>query len=153
MSAEISPKKRILLVNGPNLNMLGIREPTLYGTATLSDVEGLARAAAHSHGFELDAIQSNHEGVLLDRIHACRATHAGIVVNPGGLAHTSVVLRDALSAVGLPVAEVHITDVARREGFRRFSYISDVAVIHVTGRGVRGYVEATAALAARIGMP
>jgi 3-dehydroquinate dehydratase-2 len=131
-----------LLVNGPNLNLLGTREPELYGTATLADVEQIARDAAAAHGFEVRAVQSNHEGVLLDAIHDARADCAGIVINPGGLTHTSVVLRDALSGVALPVAEVHISNIREREAFRQHSYVADVAVVHVIGEGVAGYATA-----------
>ena len=134
--------RRILLVNGPNLNLLGIREPAVYGTATLADVEKIATDAAAAHGVEVRSLQSNHEGVLIDAIHAARADCAGIVINPGGLTHTSVVLRDALSGVALPVAEVHISDVHARESFRHFSYVTDVAVVHVIGEGVAGYATA-----------
>lgn len=134
--------RRLLLVNGPNLNLLGVREPAIYGHETLQDAVDIARAAAQSHGFELDAVQSNHEGVLIDAIHAARTTSAGIVINPGGLTHTSVVLRDALSGVALPVAEIHVSDVTKREDFRQFSYVADVAVVHVIGEGVPGYATA-----------
>lgn len=134
--------RRILLVNGPNLNLLGIREPDVYGTDTLADVEALVQSTAGERGFEVDAIQSNHEGVLIDAIHAARTTCAGIVINPGGLTHTSVVLRDALSGVALPVAEVHISDVYAREEFRHHSYVRDVAAVHVIGEGVAGYATA-----------
>ena len=132
----------ILLVNGPNLNLLGSREPEIYGHETLADVEALVRETASARGFEVVAVQSNHEGVLIDAIHDARTTCAGIVINPGGLTHTSVVLRDALSAVALPVAEVHISDVSAREEFRRHSYVRDVAVVHVAGEGVAGYARA-----------
>ncbi|KRA23469.1 3-dehydroquinate dehydratase [Microbacterium sp. Root61] len=135
--------RRLLLVNGPNLNLLGIREPDIYGSETLQDVEALVTRTAAAHGFEVDAVQSNHEGVLIDAIHAARETCAGIVINPGGLTHTSVVLRDALSGVALPVAEVHISDVMAREEFRHFSYVKDVAIVHVIGEGVPGYAVAT----------
>ncbi|WP_426325595.1 type II 3-dehydroquinate dehydratase [Microbacterium sp. E-13] len=131
--------RRLLLVNGPNMNLLGTREPGVYGSATLADVERLTTDAAARRGFEVRAVQSNHEGVLLDAIHAAREDCAGIVINPGGLTHTSVVLRDALSGVALPVAEVHISDVTAREEFRRFSYVADVAIVHVIGEGVAGY--------------
>lgn len=134
--------RRLLLVNGPNLNLLGSREPGIYGTHTLVDVERIASEAAAAHGYQTRAVQSNHEGVLLDAIHAAREDCAGIVINPGGLTHTSVVLRDALSGVALPVAEVHISDVAAREEFRHHSYVKDVAVVHVVGEGVAGYATA-----------
>ncbi|MFB8147128.1 type II 3-dehydroquinate dehydratase [Microbacterium sp. NPDC056003] len=141
---------RLLLVNGPNLNLLGTREPGIYGSSTLSDVEALAAAAAAARGFELRAVQSNHEGVLLDAIHDARHDCAGIVINPGGLTHTSVVLRDALAGVALPVAEVHISDVNAREEFRHHSYVADVAVVHVVGEGVQGYATAIERLIAVI---
>ena len=134
--------RRLLLVNGPNLNLLGTREPGVYGAQTLVDVEALVAATAAAHGFDVDAVQSNHEGVLIDAIHGARETCAGIVINPGGLTHTSVVLRDALAAVDLPVAEVHISNVYEREEFRHHSYVSDVAVVHVVGEGVAGYATA-----------
>ncbi len=135
--------RRILLVNGPNLNLLGTREPAIYGRETLADVERVTAEAAASLGFDVRAVQSNHEGVLIDAIHDARADCAGIVINPGGLTHTSVVLRDALSGVGLPVAEVHISDIGARESFRHLSYVADVAIVHVTGEGVAGYATAT----------
>ncbi|GAA3624908.1 type II 3-dehydroquinate dehydratase [Microbacterium awajiense] len=138
--------RRLLLVNGPNLNLLGTREPAVYGTATLADVEAITRDAAQQRGFEVRAVQSNHEGVLIDAIHDARDDCAGIVINPGGLTHTSVVLRDALSGVGLPVAEVHISDVRAREPFRHHSYVADVALVHVVGEGVAGYAAAVARL-------
>ena len=138
--------RRLLLVNGPNLNLLGTREPDIYGTQTLADVEQTTVDAAAKRGFEVRAVQSNHEGVLLDAIHAAREDCAGIVINPGGLTHTSVVLRDALSGVGLPVAEVHISDVTAREEFRHHSYVADVAAVHVIGEGVSGYATAVARL-------
>lgn len=142
--------RRLLLVNGPNLNLLGTREPDVYGTATLADVESITRDAAARHGLEVSAIQSNHEGVLIDAIHDARTTCAGIVINPGGLTHTSVVLRDALSGVGLAVAEVHISDVYAREQFRHHSYVRDVASVHVVGEGVEGYAHAVDLLVAVI---
>lgn len=142
--------RRILLVNGPNLNLLGTREPELYGTATLADVEQLTADAAAEVGFEVVAVQSNHEGVLIDAIHAAREDCVGIVINPGGLTHTSVVLRDALTGVSLPFAEVHISDVYAREEFRHHSYLDDVAAVRVVGRGVGGYADAVRQLAALI---
>ncbi|WP_460773851.1 type II 3-dehydroquinate dehydratase [Microbacterium sp. GXF7504] len=141
---------RLLLVNGPNLNLLGVREPDVYGHETLADVERLTAVAARAHGFDVRAVQSNHEGVLIDAIHAAREDCDGIVINPGGLTHTSVVLRDALSGVALPVAEVHISDVYAREAFRHHSYVRDVAVVHVVGEGVAGYAHAVDLLVPRI---
>jgi len=134
--------RRLLLVNGPNLNLLGVREPHIYGTDTLGDVERVTTDAAASRGFEVRAVQSNHEGVLIDAIHAAREDCAGIVINPAGLTHTSVVLADALKAVALPVAEVHISDVGSRESFRQVSYVRDLAAVHVIGQGIAGYAQA-----------
>jgi 3-dehydroquinate dehydratase-2 len=142
--------RRLLIVNGPNLNLLGTREPEIYGSATLADAERLAADAAAESGFEVRAVQSNHEGVLIDAIHDAREDCAGIVINPGGLTHTSIVLRDALSGVALPVAEVHISDVRTREPFRHHSYVADVAVVHVIGEGVDGYATAVRRLIAVI---
>ncbi|MGP6176901.1 type II 3-dehydroquinate dehydratase [Microbacterium sp. A196] len=139
--------RRLLLVNGPNLNLLGIRDPATYGTSTLADVEKITSDAAAQAGFDLRTIQSNHEGVLIDAIHAAREDCVGIVINPGGLTHTSVALRDALTGVSLPFAEVHISDVNAREEFRRFSYLHDVAAVRVIGEGVAGYATAVARLA------
>nr|WP_275445351.1 type II 3-dehydroquinate dehydratase [Microbacterium aurum] len=136
----------MLLVNGPNLNLLGIREPEVYGHDTLADVERLVTDAAAAHGFDVTAVQSNHEGILIDAIHEARTTCAGIVINPGGLTHTSVVLRDALAGVALPVAEVHISDVYAREEFRHHSYVRDVAAVHIVGEGVAGYARAVSLL-------
>ena len=138
-------------MNGPNLNLLGMREPDVYGSQTLADVEALVAAEAAERGLEVRAVQSNHEGVLVDAIHAARADCVGIVINPGGLTHTSVVLRDALTGVALPFAEVHISDVHAREEFRHFSYLSDVAAVVVVGEGVPGYARAVRELADVLG--
>lgn len=134
--------RRLLLVNGPNLNLLGIREPAIYGTDTLADAERLAAEGAAAAGYQVRAIQSNHEGVLIDAIQAAREDCAGVVINPGGLTHTSVALRDALTGIGLPFAEVHVSDVGARESFRRISYLADVAAVRVVGEGVPGYASA-----------
>lgn len=142
--------RRLLLVNGPNLNLLGIRDPGVYGTSTLADVEKITTDAAAEAGFSVRSIQSNHEGVLIDAIHAARVDCVGVIINPGGLTHTSVALRDALTGVSLPFAEVHISDVNAREEFRRFSYLHDVAAVRVIGEGVSGYASAVARLAALI---
>lgn len=131
--------RRLLVLNGPNLNLLGTREPAVYGSDTLADVERLATETATAAGWEVRCVQSNHEGVLIDTIHEARLDCAGIVINPGGLTHTSVALRDALSGVDVPVAEVHISNVHRREEFRHHSYVSGIAELVIAGAGINGY--------------
>lgn len=138
--------RRLLLANGPNLNLLGVREPAVYGSDTLADAERLSTEAAAALGYELRRVQSNHEGVLIDAIHAARTDCAGIAINPGGLTHTSVALRDALSGVALPVAEIHVSNVHRREEFRHHSYVSGIADVIVIGAGIHGYPFAIAQL-------
>ena len=135
----MSTPTRLLLVNGPNLNMLGTREPEVYGHDTLADVEALVARTAAEASYEVRSVQSNHEGVLIDAIHAARDDCAGIVINPGALTHTSVALRDALLAAALPVVEVHLSNVHRREPFRHHSYVSDIAEVVVVGAGIDGY--------------
>lgn len=142
--------RRLLLVNGPNLNLLGTREPEVYGTATLADVVALVERTADELGYAVSAVQSNHEGVLIDAVHDARGTCSGIVINPGGLTHTSVALRDALTGVALPFAEVHVSDVHAREEFRHFSYLTDVAALTVVGEGVDGYARAVRELVAQL---
>jgi 3-dehydroquinate dehydratase-2 len=129
----------ILVINGPNLNQLGTREPEKYGTSTLAEVEQLAATAAEARGFRAECVQSNHEGVLLDAIHAARGAAVGIIVNAGAFTHTSVALRDALAAVQLPAVEVHITNVHQREDFRHHSFLSPVCAAVIVGAGVFGY--------------
>ena len=128
----------LLLVNGPNLNTLGTREPALYGSVTLAEIVTRCERIAREAGHGLVAFQSNHEGALIDFLQE-RSDAAGAVMNPGGLAHTSVVLRDAVKACVFPVVEIHITDIAKREAFRRTSYLSDVTAYQVIGHGVAGY--------------
>jgi 3-dehydroquinate dehydratase-2 len=137
---------KILLLNGPNLNLLGTREPLLYGSATLADVEAMAAQVAGERGAAIECLQSNHEGVLIDRIHAARLDGTGaIVINPGGLTHTSVALRDALAGVAIPFVEVHVSNVHAREPFRHHSYLSPIAAGVIVGFGVRGYAMAVRA--------
>ncbi len=132
--------KKLLLLNGPNLNLLGTREPEIYGKATLADVEHAASAQAQAAGATLACFQSNHEGALIDRIHAARAEGVdAIVINPGGLTHTSVALRDALAGVAIPFVEIHISNVHQREAFRHHSYLSAIAVGVICGLGIDGY--------------
>ena len=141
---------RILVLHGPNLNLLGQREPELYGRTTLAEIQAALSALAEELGASVENFQSNHEGALIDRIHAAIGEVDGIVINPGGLTHTSVSLRDALVASDLPFVEVHLSNVHAREEFRRRSLISDVAVGQVAGLGPIGYELALRGLLARL---
>jgi 3-dehydroquinate dehydratase-2 len=132
--------RRIMLLNGPNLNRLGKREPALYGKTTLAEIEFAVSSAAVAGGFEFEGFQSNHEGALIDYIQEASERCAGIIVNAGGLTHTSVALRDALAGSGLPVVEVHITNIHAREAFRHTSLIAPVAVGIIAGLGPEGYL-------------
>jgi len=129
----------ILVVNGPNLNLLGTREPELYGSDTLADVEALAASAARERGLEVEFFQSNTEGAIIDRLHAARGTASGLVLNAGAYTHTSIAIRDAVLATELPLVEVHISNVHRREEFRHHSFLSDIAVAVIVGAGIAGY--------------
>jgi 3-dehydroquinate dehydratase-2 len=131
--------KSILLINGPNLNLLGTREPALYGSTTLPQVVEAAEKQCASKSIRLESIQSNHEGVLIDRIHEARGNIDAVVVNPGALTHSSVALRDALLGAELPFVEVHISNIHKREPFRHHSYLSDKAEAVICGLGVYGY--------------
>lgn len=132
--------KKLLLLNGPNLNLLGTREPAVYGAATLADIESAATAQVEATGGSLSCFQSNHEGALIDRIHGARTEGVdAIVINPGGLTHTSVALRDALAGVAIPFIEVHISNIYQREEFRHHSYLSALARGTICGLGVDGY--------------
>lgn len=140
----------ILVLNGPNLNLLGTRQPQVYGHDTLDDVVELCRRRAKQFGLTVTARQSNHEGLLIDWIHEARRSAAGIVINPGGLAHTSIVLRDAVVTVECPVVEVHISNIHAREEFRHQSYLTPVVDGVIAGLGVAGYALAVDYLAAKI---
>lgn len=132
--------RKLLLLNGPNLNLLGSREPEVYGSSTLADVENAALAQAVAAQVGLVCFQSNHEGVLIDRIHAARSEAVdAIIINPGGFTHTSVALRDALAGVAIPFIEVHISNIHQRESFRHHSYLSGVAKAVLCGFGIDGY--------------
>lgn len=142
----------ITILNGPNLNLLGQRQPEVYGYDTLADVERLCTDTAGAYGLETRFVQSNHEGVLLDAIHEMRTEAVGMVINPGAFTHTSVALRDALVTITGPLAEIHISNVHAREPFRHHSYISDIASCIIVGCGVQGYqfaVERVATVAGR----
>ncbi|KAI4722548.1 catabolic 3-dehydroquinase 2 [Aureobasidium sp. EXF-10727] len=149
----------ILIINGPNLNLLGTREPTIYGHETLSDVEATLKSLATSHDLHLETFQSNHEGAIIDRIHSAagfgpqsdgKKTIDWIIINPGGLTHTSVALRDALAGVQIPFVECHISNVHAREEFRHKSFLSDKAVAVVAGLGTFGYEAAVGFVARKI---
>ncbi|MDE1168258.1 MAG: type II 3-dehydroquinate dehydratase [Pseudomonas sp.] len=131
--------RTVLVLNGPNLNMLGTREPATYGHETLADVDALCQRSAATLGLEVEFRQTNHEGVAIDWIHQARGRCAAVVINPGAWTHTSIALRDALSAAELPVIEVHISNVHAREEFRHHSYISGIAVAVMAGFGTNGY--------------
>ena len=131
---------KILVVHGPNLNLLGTREPEVYGRQTLADIDAQLVALGLELGAEVATFQSNHEGALIDRIHQARVEGvAGILINPGGLTHTSVALRDALAAVAIPAIEVHLSNVHAREEFRHHSYISGIVLGQICGLGAQGY--------------
>ncbi|MFO1189223.1 MAG: type II 3-dehydroquinate dehydratase [Alphaproteobacteria bacterium] len=141
---------KILVLNGPNLNLLGLREPDIYGRETLADIETACRAAAERLDVEIEFHQSNQEGEIIGLIQSARGRAAGLVLNAGGLTHTSIAILDALKAVGLPVIEVHLSNIFRREAFRSHSYVSLAADGVICGLGGFGYVLAIEALARRI---
>ena len=141
---------RILVLHGPNLNALGTREPELYGSTSLPEVDRRLRDLGSQLGCEIESLQSNHEGVLIDALHGARARSHGVLLNPGGLTHGSVALRDAVLASGLPVIEVHVTNPAARESFRRESLISGAALGVVQGFGAESYLLALRGLAGRL---
>ena len=143
--------KRILVLHGPNLNLLGHREPEVYGSQTLADIDSDLDLLAKQLNLAIDSFQSNHEGDLIDRIHAAADDgFSGIIINPGGLTHTSVALRDAISAIELPVVEAHLSNIHAREAFRNHSYIAGVVVGQVSGFGAASYQLALRGLAAHL---
>lgn len=142
---------KILVLHGPNLNLLGSREPEVYGRETLDDVNARLEALGAVEGVEVTCFQSNHEGGLIDRIHqARREGEAGLIINPGGYTHTSVALRDAIAAVELPAVEVHLSNIHSREAFRHHSYIAPVAIGQICGFGSEGYLLALRGLLSRV---
>ncbi len=143
----MTEQKKIMVVHGPNLNMLGKREPGVYGTATLDDVNGMLEERASELGLVVEAFQSNHEGEMVDKIQAAVGTCNGMIINPAAYTHTSVAIKDALLLLDVPIIEVHISNVYKRESFRHVSMVSDVVTGKIVGLGVHGYKFALDALA------
>lgn len=142
---------KILIVNGPNLNLLGIREPELYGRETYADLCDRIRRHAELRGVDAEIVQSNHEGDLIDAVQNALGTADALILNPAGYTHTSIALADAVKAVGLPAAEVHLTDPDKREDYRKISYIRPACAFTVKGRGIDGYLEAIDRLIGAVG--
>ncbi|MCA1009652.1 type II 3-dehydroquinate dehydratase [Halobacillus halophilus] len=142
--------KRLFLINGPNLNMLGKREPGTYGNASLADVVKLVKDTAWEYGYEVEEFQSNHEGHLVDLLHKADVQAAGVIMNPAAYTHTSIALRDAVSAISLPVVEVHISNIHARESFRHQSMIAPVSQGQIVGFGIDGYRLAALAIIKKI---
>ena len=143
--------KSVLVINGPNLNLLGIREPEVYGKTTLDDITQKLQNQAINAGISLDSYQSNHEGELIDRVQKAKKDGVGfIIINPGGFTHTSVALRDALAGVAIPFIEVHLSNIHQREEFRKHSYFSDLAIGVICGLGAKGYELALNAIQEKI---
>jgi len=131
--------RQILVIHGPNLNLLGTREPQVYGSTTLAEINGMLEALGQELGLAVESFQSNHEGAIIDAIHAARGRSAGILINPGAYTHYSIAIRDAIAAVDLPVVEVHLSNTHKREEFRHRSVIAPVVVGTITGFGVESY--------------
>ncbi len=141
----------LLVLNGPNLNLLGTRQPDIYGRVTLDDIEKMCRSYAKQKGVGLEFAQSNHEGALVDHLHAAKGTHDAVIFNAGAYTHTSVALMDAVSSVGLPVIELHLSNVHAREAFRHKSFLAPVALGIISGFGARGYTLAIDAALSHLG--
>lgn len=139
MPNEVRGSLSILVLHGPNLNLLGLREPGIYGSVTLAEIDQLLQQEGKSLSCQVVTLQSNHEGVLVDAIQAARTQHDGILINAGAYTHTSVALRDALAAVALPVVEVHLSNIYQRESFRHHSFIAPIAVGQISGFGAESY--------------
>lgn len=140
---------KIQVINGPNLNMLGIREPSIYGNLTLDEINKILAQKGREFNLSLDFFQSNHEGDIIDKIHDCYGRKDGIVINPGAFTHYSIAIRDAISSVGITTIEVHLSDISSREDFRKTSVIENVCVKQIWGKGVDSYIEALEFLAGK----
>lgn len=140
----------VLVLNGPNLNLLGTRQPDVYGSDSLADIEALCVARGAALDLSVACFQSNHEGALIDALHEAKGTHAGVVLNAGAYTHSSIALRDAISSIGLPVVEVHLSNIHAREPFRHLSHIAPVALGQIAGFGIMSYALALDALAAHL---
>jgi 3-dehydroquinate dehydratase-2 len=149
--ADRSPTRRVLVIHGPNLNLLGTREPEVYGRTTLADIDEQLRALGRELGLEVESFQSNSEGAIVDRIQAARGEAAVLIINPAGYTHTSVAIRDAIAAVSIRTIEVHLSNVHKREPFRHHSTIADIAEGRLMGFGAEGYLLALRASAKMIG--
>ena len=143
--------RKILILNGPNLNLLGTRQPEVYGSTTLADIEAMCHAKAEALGVAVTFAQSNHEGTMIDMLHEARGSYDGVILNAGAYTHTSVALRDAISSIMLPVVELHLSNIHARESFRHVSHIAPVAVGQICGFGAAGYLLALEALVTHIG--
>jgi len=144
---------KIQVINGPNMNMLGIREPEIYGSLTLDEMNRQLQKKGDELGIELEFYQSNHEGAIIDKIQNCYGKMDGIVINPGAYTHYSIAIRDAIAAVGLPTVEVHLSDINSREDFRKISVIKSVCMKQIWGKGVQSYAEALEYLTGKLGNP
>ena len=142
---------KIQVINGPNMNMLGVREPEIYGSLTLEEINRQLKKKGEELGISLEFYQSNHEGDIIDKIQECYGTADGIIINPGAYTHYSIAIRDAIAAVGLPAVEVHLSDINSREDFRKISVIKSVCLKQIWGKGVDSYTEALEFLAKKLG--
>ena len=144
---EEAERQKILVIHGPNLNMLGMREPEIYGHQTLEEINSALKAQAEQLGLEVEAFQSNHEGEIVDRIQQAHDAFDGIIINPAAYTHTSIAIRDALSLLNIPVVEIHLSNISKRESFRHTSLIADIVAARISGFGPQGYLLALEGLA------